>query len=192
MTPGGTYQTRSFSLAAGAEVLLDLDADQLLITELGSDTIQVAINHGGESEGFKGLDLRGPITAARFRNAGGAAVALTIATAKGLLATDRRLSVAGGTPVAIVAADALTDQADTSVGAGLTAQIVAADTARRTIMVQNLDASISIRIGASTVGAARGIEVAPGDVVTLDTSAAVHAHNPGGAAVDVAAVLLSA
>lgn len=70
------------------------------------------------------------------------------------------------------------DTITTAADEGLTTtseQILAADTNRKFAIIQNLDASENVRVGDASVGAARGTRVGPGESVTIETTAAIHA-----------------
>lgn len=56
-------------------------------------------------------------------------------------------------------------------------QIFAANTARKHAIIQNLEAAggNNVRVGDSNVTTTRGIRLAPGESVTLETTAAIHA-----------------
>lgn len=76
------------------------------------------------------------------------------------------------------APDGIRDTADTvvNVGALLT---IAADAARRSIIIFNNSSSDRLRIGdPATVGDARGMPIPPNSMVSLDTAAAVGIWNP--------------
>lgn len=78
--------------------------------------------------------------------------------------------------------------ADVVMVAGALTPILAANTARRRALITNLAAGVeTLRIGDSVnTGAARGIPVAPGETITLETTAAISGWNPGVAAQNVA------
>lgn len=76
--------------------------------------------------------------------------------------------------------------ADVSLAATATTQIKAANTDRREIIISNLSTNTqTMRIGESSAGASRGVELAPGASITLQTTAAVYGYNPGGSAESV-------
>lgn len=94
--------------------------------------------------------------------------------------------IAGVQDVEITKSDSLSTAADVSLGAGATSQVIAANAGRRELLVTNLAANVeTLRVGDSNAGAARGLEVAPGQTITMHTTAAVHAYNPGGSAQSV-------
>lgn len=81
-----------------------------------------------------------------------------------------------------------TDAVDVSMAAGARTAIVAANAARRRVHITNLAAgAATLRIGGSATAAAnRGTPLAPGETLTLETTAAIAGWNPGGVAQDVA------
>lgn len=86
-----------------------------------------------------------------------------LATAAGLL----RVSAAAAVGTTIPSqADLLTTAATVTVA-------LAANTARRFAIIQNLDATNSVRVGDASIGAARGVLVAPGETVTFETTAEI-------------------
>lgn len=67
----------------------------------------------------------------------------------------------------------VTTQAD-STGVGTTAtSLVASNTARRSVIVQNLDATNNARVGDTNITTTRGVRLAPGESVTLETTAQI-------------------
>ena len=86
-------------------------------------------------------------------------------------------------------ADTLTTTADFTTTAATTTQALAANTSRRFAIIQNVDATDSVRVGDSNTGAARGIVLAPGESVTFETTAAISvfpvANTPAVALVEI-------
>ena len=79
--------------------------------------------------------------------------------------------------------------ADVAIGAGLTVEVLPADTTRREALISNLSSNVqSIRVGDSNTGAARGLDISPGVILTLNTSAAIHVYSPAAQSVGVAVV----
>lgn len=94
-------------------------------------------------------------------------------------------AVLTATDVGVLSPTTLADIADVSVLAGATTQVVAAaagGVVEREIVLKNLMANAAaFRVGAATAGAARGIELLPGEAIVLNTRAAVYAYNAGAA-----------
>lgn len=74
-------------------------------------------------------------------------------------------TTAGGTTLAAA-------HVTTSTGA---ATLVAARTGRRSVVIQNIDATDTVWIGPATVSASNGLRLKPGESVTLDTAALLQA-----------------
>lgn len=86
--------------------------------------------------------------------------------------------------VGLASPSTLSTTADQTLTADTATVISAADTTRREIMIRAPKTNtVNIRIGDSDVGAARGIELEPGQTITLTTAAAVYGYPDGGAAV---------
>jgi len=92
------------------------------------------------------------------------------------------------TSVTVSKATTLTTQADVSVGTSSSAQILAANAARREAIIKNLSTNAAaIRVGDSNVAATRGVPLQPGESATLQVTTAIHAYNTSGSsAADVA------
>ena len=77
--------------------------------------------------------------------------------------------------------------ADVSIAATTTDPVLAANTSRVEAIITNLAVNAqTMRIGDSNAGAARGIELAPGQTIVLTTTAAISAYNPGASAESLA------
>lgn len=85
--------------------------------------------------------------------------------------------------------DNINTPSDTTVANGSTDQILASNSSRHKAYIQNLDGSITIRMGGSGVGASSGLKIPPEEIqeVPTDVTSAIHVHNPGGSAVNIAA-----
>lgn len=90
------------------------------------------------------------------------------------LAARPALAIAGG----------LRTAPDVTVEPGATVQVLAQDQRRAVVAVQNGGRG-ALRFGDADVAADRGAQLAPGEALTLNTSAALHCHNPGGHAAAV-------
>lgn len=90
--------------------------------------------------------------------------------------------------VSVTRSAAIVTTTDVVMAAGARTPILAANTARRRALITNLAAGVAtLRIGdAVNVGATRGIPLAPGETITIDSTAAISGWNPGGAAQNVA------
>ncbi len=98
--------------------------------------------------------------------------------------TDARLNLSGKISVSV--SQNIATVADVALAAGAATQIVAANAGRRAVIVKNLATNLqTMRIGDAAVGAARGVELAPGEAIVIDSGAAIYGYNPGGAAESV-------
>lgn len=80
----------------------------------------------------------------------------------------------------ITKATVLDTVADVALGAAATTQILAANADRRKAIITNLAANVSIfRIGDAAAAAARGVELAPGETLEIETTEAIYGYNPG-------------
>lgn len=120
----------------------------------------------------------------RVENPNAGSVTFQIAIAVGHIADDR-LNVSGSINAVITSLPVptgLQSTADKSLAGTATTQIIAANSARTAVTITNLDGNASIiRVGDSNAGASRGVQLAPGQSMTLETEDAVHAYNPGSA-----------
>lgn len=93
------------------------------------------------------------------------------------------------TEVDITKSTVLQSATDVTLGAAATTAILAADPARRAVIIGNLSTNAEVlRIGPVVAGAARGQELLPGESITLETTAAIYGYNPGAAGQDVSVI----
>ncbi|RLG23041.1 hypothetical protein DRN85_10125 [Methanosarcinales archaeon] len=86
-------------------------------------------------------------------------------------------------------ATVLNVSSDVSLTAGAATMIVAADADRQCVMITNLAANTqTFRIGNASVSATAGVELAPGESIEIETTAAVYGYNPGGSAESVSVI----
>jgi len=77
--------------------------------------------------------------------------------------------------------------ADVALAAGVATQILPAQAARRRAHISNLSANVDlIRLGDASVAAARGVEIAPGQTLTVEGTEAVFGFSPALQSVGVA------
>lgn len=156
---------------------------------------QIGLDDGVRFDFFAGAELLLPDSDPDFQqvdliNDTGAAIDVSLAMGFGEF-RDRRFSFSGVLDVSAVQVKAATlpDTADVSLVATATTIIKAINLNRREIIIANLPTNTqTMRIGASTAGAARGIPLQPGQSITLAATAAVYGYNPGGSAESVAVV----
>lgn len=87
----------------------------------------------------------------------------------------------------------LTTLADVSLAPTATTLIYAGNANQQEVLITNLSTNTqTLRIGDLNAGAARGIPLAPGSAIILNTVSAIYGYNPGAAAQSVAVVLIGA
>lgn len=116
-----------------------------------------------------------------IRNPAGATNNIAFDVAGGWV-VDNRFAVLND--VSMAALTTIADAADVSCAPASQTQIVAANMARKSVTVKNLDAAQAVRIGADP-GAAKGFRLDPGQHVTFDNAAEIKVYNPGSGAVVV-------
>lgn len=91
--------------------------------------------------------------------------------------------------IQVVKASVLNSVADVTLAATATTQIIGTVAARFCALVCNLAGNTqTFRIGDSNAGAARGVELAPGESISIETTEAIYGYNPGGAGEDVSVI----
>lgn len=92
----------------------------------------------------------------------------------------------GDVNATIVNPSILDTVADVAMTATATTQILAANGDRVKALITNLAANTqTLRIGDTNAGATRGVELAPGETIELETTEAIYGYNPGGVAQSV-------
>lgn len=85
--------------------------------------------------------------------------------------------------IEVLKASTLNSVADVSLVATSTTQILGLVAARFCALICNLAANTqTFRIGDSNAGATRGVELAPGESISIETTEAIYGYNPGGVA----------
>ena len=88
-----------------------------------------------------------------------------------------------------VKASVLNSAADVTLAATSTTQIVGALATRICVLIGNKKTNTqTFRIGDSNAGASRGVELAPGESVSIETTEAVYGYNPGGSGEGVSVI----
>ncbi|KKN30028.1 hypothetical protein LCGC14_0838010 [marine sediment metagenome] len=75
--------------------------------------------------------------------------------------------------------------ADVSCANAAATSVLGSFATKRSAMFQNKDGAATVQIGDNNVSATRGINLGPGDVITIDTTESVFVRNDSGAAVDI-------
>jgi len=174
-----SYKTLDGTVPAGDSATLPIKGKYLRCLEANVD-FEISVDGQGQGkmgrsigfgddDGFKAVTLYAPQ---------GSILTYTLAYSNGFINDSR--TEANNTAAAIQTT------ADTSVSAGATTEIIAANSSRKTVVIENLDAANTVRWGDSNAGASRGLRIAPGVPVSIDTRAGVYIHNPGASAVSIA------
>lgn len=96
------------------------------------------------------------------------------------------VSISGTLKAALQGHSTLSSAADDSIAATSTELVLASNTNRKEALITNLSSNAgNIRVGDSNAGASRGVEVSPGQTVTLSTTAAIYVYNEGTSAQSV-------
>lgn len=179
---GRTYQPHV--LADGAQMEFPFRGNFVrMVTSTGllklglDDGPMVAFPSGGK---WKPM---GDFSKVRIQNDTGGSVSFTIALAYGEFDIDE-VRLAGG--VMLLGGVALAPTADVTLAPTAATLVKAANASRKEILITNLSTTVTLRVSGAAVGAAAGTPVGPGQTITLETQAAVHAYNPDAGAVDVA------
>jgi len=117
----------------------------------------------------------------RIRNESGSTATLEVVSGFGDYG-DNRVVLTGG--VSVSGTDSFVTAADQSIPNTTATSVLAYNADRRQAIIQNHGA-VDLRVGDSNVSASRGIKVAPGGTVILDTKAQIYVYHAAGAAMDV-------
>jgi len=101
---------------------------------------------------------------------------------------DNRLVLTLGSGINIIKSADFADAADVALIADTATAIVAANTGRRSVVISN-DTGAEIRVGGATVAVDRGLKVAAGGVVTVETAGDVYGYSVAGGLVSLSEVL---
>lgn len=117
---------------------------------------------------------------------------ITVTVAMGIVdILDTRFSSSSTITATVVPGTVLVDAADVAVLTVATTKVITTNAATRTVIISNLVANgTKIRVGTSSAGAARGVEVANGGSISLDTSADVYVYNPSGSTINIGVLSL--
>jgi len=182
------YQAVSVTVPAGGRETVSavgaycrvLTAAQPFEISFGSNASTELIEQGLQvkTPGFETINL--------FNPNGSALTVVLAVSAAGV--DDSRLSLPGSLTVSQNKSTSIQDAADVALVAGVAGVVVASNSARREAIITNITGS-DIRVGAGTVGAARGAFVANGATIVLQTTAEVRAYSAPGGQVSVLEVL---
>jgi hypothetical protein len=151
-----------------------------------SGAFKLSVDDSPETDFFAGLKVNvdGQMTKVIVRDTSGASNTVQLIVGYGDF-EDARLILS--TAIEIKGGDTHPTTADESVAATSTEQVLAANLNRREAWVTNLIGNArEIRVGDSSTGAARGVQVPVGATIVIPATAAIHVHNPHSAAQTVA------
>ncbi len=181
---------KAFTLAAGAGLSIYGKGAFVYVESLTAGAYLYATDDRSnerhvlyEAEGFE-LRAGEAFDAVYVENPTGGAISGTLVIGFGRF-IDNRSSVGGVVATAEQSGD-LETVADQAVAATTTALVLAADADRRAVLLSNpANNPGPFRVGDSNAGAARGLELPPGERVRLVTTGAVYAYNPQPAAMSL-------
>lgn len=132
-----------------------------------------------------GYKLPSTVDRVTITNNSGGALTGVLGLAVGEI-NDDRLNVSGTVTTSEISGATFTDTANVAVNTVTTTQVLAASSTRKTAIISNLAANAGvIKVGASTAGASRGVEVPLGGSAVLDTSGAIYVYNPQASTVNI-------
>jgi len=156
------------SVAAAGTVIHCRNASNPFHIQIGEHQFEMDVGDQiGMPEGFDGF---------RIEETQGAVNTIELVVLKGKYVQGKLVGT-----VSLDKLNAITTSADVALNNGAITTVKAANTNRREIMVTALAGNASnIRVGDASTGAARGLELQPGQTVTLTTTDAVYAYSPTG------------
>lgn len=181
---------RDFSLtfAGAGERLIRAAGRHVRVQSCDTTGVYIRVENGSElfRNAGDGINVSGGFTYISIR--------VTVACTVYLILSDDRQdqdsqTVTVNVNATVAASSTMANPGDVSIAATTSAQVAAASASQLAVTIQAAVANTAtLRVGAAGVGAASGLELAPGDVVTFATKAAVHAYNPAGVAQSVCVV----
>ncbi|WP_299394639.1 hypothetical protein [Pelagibius sp.] len=180
MAGAEVYATFRYTVAAGASETIPAVGSYVAILD-ANQTFHVALDDDTPQEIQSGLTIQmepgerfEKVTIDNSQNGADLTVFLAIGTGE---LRDARLSLSG--EVQLATPTGLMTDPDVAMLAGVAAQVLAVNNSRKEAFVTNLASNaVAIRVGDSNVGAARGIELSPGQTAVLSTEAAIWVYSP--------------
>jgi len=174
-------------IPANSAAILNVTGEFIYVLECDLTSFLVAMDGGPSDETkfrtYRRLPDGDSYSRLEIENPNGADLTLKIVAGFGSYSDDE-VSIGGS--VMLATPTGLSTTADKSMLATATTIILAANAARKTVTISNLDGNAEIlRIGDVNVGAAQGVQLLPGQSVTIETEAEVYGYNPGAAAQSV-------
>jgi hypothetical protein len=171
-----TTTLRDWTIPTGGAETVNITGEFLAIVKANQPELLVRLDNEAQMFVHDRQVIRRPqgmtFEQVRVENlSSGSELVVTVHAGFGELVLPPRISINQGSSI--------DTPSDVSVPAGGEAQIVALDVTRRSLVLTNPSSnSREFRIGGGDVGAGAGVELTPGGTLVLETSAAVHAHNP--------------
>lgn len=179
------YYEGTWTVPAGSELMLPLQAEYLHVISASQSTFGLTIGDDAPGMGRPGANFRVPsghhFEAVRVLNHDAAEdLVLTLGYGRGDFTLMQFKSIPAST---------LTTAPDASIPAGATGLVLAANPNRRNVIVANpFGNPREFRVGDANVGEFRGVELPPGERLFLDTTGAIYAYNPDIAGMNISVV----
>ena len=168
------YKVVDLSMEAGERVTLPVAAAAVTVLEADA-AFQIGFDKGDTyhleaglevvTEGFSEVHLENPQASENTLK-----LAFSIRGVR-----DARLTVSSS--LSIAGASLISDVDDVALTAAVATLVAAANTSRKSVLVTNLATNAkAVRVGSLNVSASRGVEVSPGQTITLDATAAVYVY----------------
>lgn len=188
MNHSTSYATRVFTIPAGGSAEMVRNANFITVLEANAP-FEVSFDNGPRSDLETGLTLRTVSEFHRFEliNPGADEIRVKVGLGRGDI-RDARLVLSGAISSKSLSPNAFYTGAPVVCPNGATTILSGAnDNRRELVIVCDEDAAANVYIcGYGGAGAGEGLPLAPGQSLTLETSASVYCRNDTGAAVAVA------
>lgn len=190
ITPQIQLSRPKFSLSAGSHVKLPI-VGNFLMCDLATLPIKVQFDDEQETALEQGFELK-PDTGFRsitVFNPNDSEVAVELSIGYGAV-TDKRVSIAGFVETGERAATVLTSHPTVTIPAGQVAQVLAANSGRRSLLLRNLSTTgrVWVKDGATTT--AQGVPLEGLDAYSAALTSPVFVYNQSGAPVEISAAEL--
>ena len=181
------YEEYTYTIAAGAAVVLDAVYNYFRVLSQSASTISVVFGDNPRASSFSGagigIKFENLPSRLEIRNTGGVSTTITFALAIGFVYDDR-LNVSGTVNIAgtvsTTTASVLASIADVTAAAATLTVISAANAARRGLIITNIGANPA-RIGdAANTTATRGAQLLANQSITIETLDAVSGISTAG------------
>ena len=189
------YKQFTYTIADGAIETLFYDFNYFRILSINTTT-GVSIRFGSSGTPTDvvgagvGYEMPSVVSRAEIINKSGGILTITVAAAIGRI-DDDRLNISGSLSVAV--SSIFDEIADVTIATSTKVTVANIDANRKTIIIQNLDAINSVRLGSTSLASTGGgILLKAGDSITLDTTGEVFAWQTSGASVSLSVSTLEA